>query len=164
MKAWPASVLLLLLVCASSSVPGAVPEAEASKSVDAIAKRLKGSDPYAAEYLGARRIHWLDVSGDGKDDVVALFTMEGMRGGNNYLFYMAVLLSEKGSLVEQKTLQIGGKSLRMLDFDSVTFQAGRLTLKTREYAPGDSTCCPSLTGNVSFEVSASDVREVPAAP
>src|SRR5687768_17119516 len=50
----------------------------------------------AEEYEEAREIASGDVNGDGKDDAVVLYTLEGFQGSNLYLQYLAVFVKREG--------------------------------------------------------------------
>ncbi|QSA96295.1 hypothetical protein [Methylococcus sp. EFPC2] len=158
------TLALALASCEDPSDDPPAPVAEATKYVDAIVSRIKGNDPDAEEYAEARKIHVLDVDGDGVKDVVAFFTVEGFDGGNNYHFYLSVLRGRPGSLAEAGTLKIGGKGWRHIDFDRLGLEGGRLIVQTSEYEQGDPLCCPSRTGRARFKIDDHGLKEVTNTP
>ncbi len=132
---------------------------DAAARIDAIVARIKGRDAHATEYPDTRKYHYVDINGDGVPDVVALFTVEGFGGGNNYSFYLSVLRNNKGVLAEVDTVKAGGKGERELNFDTVRLKQGTLELDTKEYAPDDPMCCPSRAGIARFAI-AGGIREI----
>src|SRR5262249_51182799 len=50
----------------------------------------------AAEYREARKVLFGDVDGDGDEDAVAQYTIEGMGGGNSFAQMLAIFTNQKG--------------------------------------------------------------------
>lgn len=133
---------------------------EANRQVDAVVKKIIGGDRSASENPEARRIHLLDFDHDGVKDVIALFTIEGMGGGNNYSFYMIALRSKGEGLVKAGTLKVGAKGKRHVNFDAVRLENRMLLLEVTEYGPDDPMCCPSKVATAKFEVMNGTLREL----
>lgn len=94
-------------------------------------------------------------------DTVAVFTTEGLAGGNNYTQFMAAFASlsieteghpKRMSLLD--VMAIGGKGLRGVKFRNIKMrQSGQdviITMPTEEYGPKDAMCCPSVKSEAQF--------------
>ena len=107
-----------------------------------------GSTCRGTEYKKARRFCFGDIDGDGKDDIAVLYTIEGFCCGNNYHFYLAVLIN-RGSKFELVTsAEVGGKGERGVEFNAI--KNGKILLNTDEYLPDDPMCCPSSKGRTTY--------------
>src|SRR5438132_950205 len=71
------------------------------------------------EYKEARKVVRGDLNGDGKEDILALYTLEGFGGTNLYLQYLAVFLDQGGSFRYVTHHVVGGKNRRILELQSV---------------------------------------------
>lgn len=121
---------------------------EVQQKLDAHIKKQKGADRCATEYKKARRFYWGDLNRDSKQDIAALYTIEGFNCGNNYYFYLAVFVNQNGKFILIASTEVGGKSKRFVDFNSI--KDGKIILDTKEYLPGDPTCCPSGKGQAEY--------------
>jgi hypothetical protein len=143
-------VLLSLSAAVAAARPSAPPGCRtASPEVERlIAGRARALA--MTEHCQFRRYDALDdVDGDGKDDFLVLFTVEGPRGGNDHVSFLAAFLStrpERPILVEA-----GRRGER--DPVSIEARRGEVALETREYLPRDPMCCPSGKGRVVFRLS-----------
>jgi len=109
------------------------------------------------EYCQFRRYDALDdVDGDGKDDFLVLFTVEGPRGGNDHVSFLAAFLSTRPD--RPILVEAGRRGER--DPFSIEARRGEVVLETREYLPRDPMCCPSGKGRVVYRLSGG--RLVPA--
>lgn len=125
----------------------ALDKEEAQKVIDRyIAGVAKVSD--ASEYKEARKIIYGDLDGDGDEDAAAQFTIEGMGGGNNYGFYLAVFRNENGKLKGVTDDAIGGKLNRDVTFTKI--ENGKMLFDTKGYAEDDGACCPSIEGKTAY--------------
>lgn len=97
-----------------------------------------------------------DLDGDGVRDRLALFTIEGMGGGNNYSFYLAVQLST--SRWRPITEGIGGKLNRSPQ--SVRVQGRTIVVPMREWTDTDGGCCPTREAVARFRLSGGRIVEV----
>ena len=100
----------------------------------------------AAEYEGARQSMTGDLNGDGIEDLVALFTIEGWKGGNVYTRYLGVVLGGATGPQVRVAAVVGGKLRRSVELDRI--EEGRVFLRTLSYVPGDPACCPSKAGRL----------------
>ena len=103
-----------------------------------------------AESCQFRRYDALDdVDGDGKDDFIALFTVEGPRGGNDHVTFLAVFLS--GAPNSPIVVEAGRRG----EHDPVAIDArrGEISLDTLDYLPRDPMCCPSGKGRLVYRLS-----------
>lgn len=89
-----------------------------------------------------------DVDGDGKDDFLALFTLEGPRGANDHVTYLAAFLS--GSPGRPVVVEAGRRGER--DPVSIEARRGEIDLDVLEYLPRDPMCCPSGKGRRVYRV------------
>lgn len=128
----------------SSATPD---KADGEKVIDKyIAGVAKVSD--AGEYKEARKVLYSDIDGDGDDDAVVQFTIEGMGGSNNYSFELGVFRNDGGKLKAVTDEVVGGKLFRDVELKKV--EKGVIYLDTKEYAPDDGACCPSIAGKTTF--------------
>lgn len=121
---------------------------EVQQKLDAHIERQKATDRCATEYKKARRFHLGDINGDSKQDIAALYTIEGFNCGNNYYFYLAVFVNRNGKFIFVASTEVGGKSKRFVNFNSI--KEGKIILDTKEYLEGDATCCPSGKGRAEY--------------
>lgn len=152
------TVLILLIARVSHAN-----EKDFEPLVNSIINRITAGDESATEYSEARTTHFIDINGDGEEDVIALFTMEGFGGGNNYSFYMVALINRHGKFKELDTIQVGGKGQRGIDFSNVYLKEGQIVLGTQEYGENDPMCCPSIDGSARFSVQGG-LSEIKGAP
>jgi len=90
-----------------------------------------------------------DVDGDGKDDFLALFTLEGPRGGNDHVTFLAAFLS--GAPGRPVVVEAGRRGER--DPVSIAARRGEIALDVLEYRPRDPMCCPSGKGRRVYRLS-----------
>ena len=125
----------------------ALDKQEAQKVINRyLAGVAKVSD--ASEYEEARKIIYGDLDGDGDEDAAAQFTIEGMGGGNNYGFYLAVFRNENGKLKGVTDDVIGGKLNRDVTFTKI--ENGKMFFYTKGYGKDDGACCPSIEGKTAY--------------
>lgn len=141
--------VLALLGAVSASPPQNVPScALSSPQVESVIA-AKAKELGYAEYCQFRRYETLvDLDGDGKDDFIVLFTVEGPHGANDHIDFMAVFLS--GTKGGPLLVQTGRRGVR--DPEEIDARKGRIVLKTREYLPKDPMCCPSGKGELTYKL------------
>lgn len=77
-------------------------------------------DSIGEVYTDERPILIGDLNGDGHQDAIAPFTVEGAGGGNHYEIYYAVLINDGGNLKIKEEFVRGGKlSDYIINFESI---------------------------------------------
>ena len=131
----------------NAQTPQPLDKQQAQKTIEKyIAGVAKVSD--ADEYKEARKIIYGDLDGDGDEDAAAQFTIEGMGGGNNYGFYLAVFKNDNGKLTAVTDTAIGGKLNRDVSFTKI--ENGKMLFDTKDYDEDDGACCPSIEGKTAY--------------
>ncbi len=105
---------------------------------------------HGEEYPDARKVVSGDLNGDGAPETVVLYTIEGQNGTNNHIQYLAVFKRVNGQLVPMTHVDVGSKSYRDVELDSIT--NGVINLTTMRYGKNDPACCPSLKGKAWFRL------------
>jgi hypothetical protein len=114
------------------------------------------------EYREARKVVVGDLTHDGVPEAVVLYTIEGQRGTNLYIQYLAVFARHELRLSALTHLAVGGKSTRAVELKSV--KDNTILLETMSYGPKDAQCCPSVKGETRYVLSGSKLREQRRAP
>jgi len=89
-----------------------------------------------------------DVDGDGKDDFLVLFTVEGPRGANDHVTFLAAFLS--GKPASPIVVEAGRRGER--DPIAIAARRGGISLDTLDYLPSDPMCCPSGKGRLVYRL------------
>jgi hypothetical protein len=131
----------------------------AEKAINAhILKEAKSQG--AVEYREARKVLFGDVDGDGDEDAVAQYTIEGMGGGNSFAQMLAIFTNQKGvySFVTQEV--VGGKfAYRTSKLTSV--ENGRIYLSTESCAePPQGLCDNPKKGRAIFTFTKGKLKEL----
>jgi major membrane immunogen (membrane-anchored lipoprotein) len=100
------------------------------------------------EYSQFRNYAYGDIDGDGKEDAAVVYTLEGIRGGNDWLRFLAVKLSSENGRIIFK--QVGDKDIRSVV--SIKIANGKIVASTLEYASNDASCCPSISKTATFVI------------
>ena len=116
------------------------------------AKRERGE-----EYREARKVVTGDLNHDGEPDTVVLYTIEGQRGSNLHIQYLAVFVRRKGKLAPLTHADVGGKSTRSVELTAVNNNS--ILLDTSNYGPKDAACCPSVKGTTRYVLSGARLHE-----
>ncbi len=146
-----AATLLLLVGLAGAPAPGAkaLDCRLASERVEAAIAR-QAAALHADEHCQFRRYENLsDLDGDGRADLLVLFTVEP-RGGNDHRGFLAVFLSSDPPSAAPIVVETGKRGER--DAIAIAVEGRRITLETREYLPQDPMCCPSGQGTLVYEL------------
>jgi len=95
----------------------------------------------ATEYREARKLTEGDLTGDGSSELVVLFTLEGVGGGNGADGFLAAFQRDSsGQLSAADTLPVAGYGGSAQD---VRIEAGAALVKLLVQGPDDPACCPS---------------------
>ncbi len=116
------------------------------------AKREQGE-----EYREARKIVAGDLTHDGEPETVVLYTIEGQRGSNLYIQYLAVFVRRRGKLASLTQADAGGKFARAVELTAVDNNS--ILLDTLNYGPKDAACCPSIKGTTRYVLSGATLHE-----
>lgn len=81
----------------------------------AIARHIEKVREDATENIEARKIVLGDVDGDGKNDAVVQYTLEGAGGGNSWGQNLVVFINKKGVYRASGDATVGGKFFRSFD-------------------------------------------------
>src|ERR1700741_3342368 len=129
--------LPLILLCVSSS------SFSEDRDTDVINRFISKQEAQenGNEYKDARKVVAGDLNHDGTSDLAVLYTIEGQKGTNNYVQYLAVFIRVKGRLVYVTHTAVGGKLYRDVELQSIKDNV--IFLKTLNYTANDAACCPS---------------------
>lgn len=106
----------------------------------ALAKEAERSGG-VAEYREARKLIEGDLTGDGTPELVVLFTLEGLGGGNGVGGFLAAFQRDaSGQLSAVDTIPVTGYGVSAQD---VRIERGAALVKLLVQGPDDPTCCPS---------------------
>lgn len=155
---------MLTFLLAAAAMAAAAPNMPSCRLADARVEELiaaKAAELRGTEYCQFRVYDTIDdVDGDGIDDFLALFTVEGLDGGGND--HASFLLLLPSSAMHGPILvQTGARGVR--DPISIQVSRNRITLATREYRPSDPMCCPSGHGLLVYEWRDGGLHLAPAA-
>lgn len=91
------------------------------------------------EYKDARRVLLADLNGDGNNDAVVLYTIEGQGGGNGYFQSLATFYARPDGWGFRGKIVVGAgvQSVELLGSKT-------LGLKVLTVGPDDADCCPSV--------------------
>ncbi|HET9794416.1 MAG TPA: hypothetical protein VFS34_08130 [Thermoanaerobaculia bacterium] len=102
-----------------------------------------------AEHCPFRRYDALDdVDGDGREDFLVLFTLEGPRGGNHHVSHLA-FFSSSGEARLPVRVRTGERGER--DPIDVRGERGKVVLSTPEYRAGDPMAVPPGKGGSAID-------------
>lgn len=104
---------------------------------EVVAKQLAqgGGD----EHRKDREILLADLNGDGTNDAVVLYTIEGQGGGNGYFQSLATFYAEPNGWTYRGTIIVGQGVQSLTQVNSTT-----LALKVLSVGPDDANCCPTM--------------------
>jgi hypothetical protein len=139
----------------AESPPPAMWQGYANAWIASHAQRVHGQAP-----KDARKSCEGDLNGDGHGDVVVLYSIEGVGGGNDWTQYATVLTSTPQGFGATTPKEVGGKSVRAVEGCSIAGATVALDLKT--YGPKDGSCCPSVPGKATFRFEKGALIDVPA--
>jgi hypothetical protein len=123
-----------------------------NKVINKQAAELAGPHGKVQEFVGGRKTVRGDVTGDGRDDLVVLFTLER---GDQWVQYLAAV---SGAGTPLATAEVGRKGGRAVDLDRT--EGTLIQLTTKRYAPGDAACCPSLLARATYTLKGRHLKEL----
>lgn len=96
-----------------------------------------------------------DISGDGRHDLAVAYTLEGVRGGTDWLRYVALFLASSDPKNHGHdyccTYQIGGKGIATED--KIEIKHRQIVIIGKAYVDGkDAYCCPSKPMSIRLKV------------
>ncbi|WP_313054543.1 LppP/LprE family lipoprotein [Pseudomonas lopnurensis] len=116
--------------------------AEAAVSLQAVIDRhvaeeigREGGD----EYRDGRSVVEVDINGDGEQDALVLYSIEGQGGGNGSFQTLALFLAQNGGYVFNASAVVNGSASDVKLLDRQTIGVSTLTL-----GEDDAMCCPSV--------------------
>ena len=98
-----------------------------------------------------------DLSHDGIPEMIALYTIDGQRGANLHIQYLAVFVRKDGKLVLFTRAEVGGKG--SCSVEMVSIQDSVIRLDTLDYGPQEAACCPSQKGHTSYVLTGDRLKE-----
>ncbi len=138
------AVVAFLWVGAAERARGQAPapwQGFANAWIASHAQRVKGKAPKEA-----RKSCEGDLNGDGHADVVVVYGIEGVDGGNDWTQYVTVLTSTQQGYGATLPKEVGAKTVR--EVGGCTIAGTTVTLDAKTYGPKDPSCCPSVPGKV----------------
>ncbi len=126
----------------------------AEKDIKSVTRQLQGQ-----EYCQFRRYDSIDdIDGDGKEDFVTIFTVEGVHGSmNHFLQFMIIYPSSRPSRKPLQS-QVGERGKRSVD---AIARVDKNLIITRDsmWQEGDPLCCPSGQGESVFEIKNGEIKK-----
>ena len=112
------------------------------------------------EYREARKVLFGDVDGDGDEDAVAQYTIEGMGGGNGFAQMLAIFTNQKGVYSFATEEVVGGKfAYRTSKLTGV--ENGKILLSTETCAePPQGLCDNPKKGQAIFTFNKGKLKEL----
>ncbi len=130
-----------------SATPGGVRSAHLTE-----VRRLECRDQYVDYPEQFDHWHSIDLDGDGSDEHLVFFTLEGFGGGNNYVRYLAVYRYVAPVWFPSYTLLVGGKGSAGVTGATLRLEGGVLSTEAMLPDDDDATCCPSVESELAFDV------------
>jgi hypothetical protein len=124
------------------------------RDIKTFTRQLQGQ-----EYCQFRRYDAIDdLDGDGKEDFIVIFTVEGVhRSMNHFLQFMSVYPSSQPSQ-RPLSVQVGERGKRSVD-GIIRVCKSQLTTKDSIWQEGDALCCPSGHGESVFEIEKGKIKK-----
>lgn len=110
-----------------------------------------------SEYQDGRRVVQVDLNGDGAEDAVVLFTIEGQGGGNGSFQILAAFYREPdGWTLKQKIIVGGATEVQVLG-------PNIFGLQVLTHGADDPMCCPSIENVVKYQWTGTGFSELTVA-
>ena len=116
------------------------------------AARLAQPHAQVQEFVAGRKTMRADVTGDGHEDLIVLFTLER---GDLWVQYLTAISSAGAPLA---TAEVARKGVRAVDLDRT--MGSLIQLTTKRYAPGDAACCPSQLSRATYALRGRRLKEL----
>ena len=154
----PAGLILLFCVICGAALAAAGQHSDAA----IINKFIASQESYenGNEAKDYRTILRGDLNHDGVPDAAVIYTLEGGNGTNNYVRHLAVFVRTNGTLVLAAHAVVGGKNYRAIVMKAI--QDNAILCDTKDYAPNDPSCCPTLKGSTRYVLDGDKLKELPA--
>ena len=136
------------IIWAAQPVPDCtLKDGKVEKDIRTVARRLQGN-----EYCQFRQYVTIDdIDGDGKDDFVVMFTVEGVHGSmNHFLRFVLVYLSSRAD-AQPVQIQVGERGKRSAS-RFLRLERNEITVEDDVWQEGDALCCPSGKGQSVYEI------------
>jgi hypothetical protein len=135
------------------------PTSAAEKVINARIRKAAKSQG-AVEYGEARKVIFGDVDGDGDDDAVAQYTIEGMGGGNSFAQILAIFTNQKGVYRFATEEVVGGKfAYRTSKLTNI--ENGKIILSTETCdEPPQGVCANPKKGRAVFTFNKGKLKEL----
>jgi hypothetical protein len=113
-----------------------------------------------AEYRESRILRFADVDGDGDEDAVAQYTVEGMGGGNSFVQMLAIFTNQKGVYRFTAEEVVGGKFANRTS-KLTNIENGKIILSTETCAePPQGLCDNPKKGQAVFTFNNGKLKEL----
>jgi len=155
MKPITITLLVALAVVQSPTFASSAVSSEEQQAIAAFIAK-DGAEKSAEENQEERKII-VEANPEARPSIAALYTLEGVRGGTDWLQYIAVFTRSPRGLQPLGAIRVGGKGLRVVKFKA--YEKGILELSTLNYSSADALCCPSVPGVTHIAVGKNDSLE-----
>ncbi|MDN3219318.1 LppP/LprE family lipoprotein [Pseudomonas nunensis] len=119
------------------------------------ATREDGGD----EYPDGRKILRADLNGDGQDDALVIYVIEGQGGSNSSFSTLGVFYANNGAFDFKGSTVVSGAVTALQLQDDKTIRVSSL-----EVGPEDAFCCPTLESEQKYRWDGNHLEELREAP
>lgn len=133
----------------------ALPAAAGAQSLAAIRAHIAATNP-GCDVSRLDEAHRGAVAGAAGHVVVAVYTVEGCGGGNNWASLLGVFSEEAGRVVQYALPDPPGFVV-----ESARVDKGVIEVSGLDYAPNDGRCCPSLHVGARYRITGRTVSPQP---
>ena len=119
------------------------------------AKQLEGF-----EYCQFRRYNTLnDLDGDGKEDFIVLFTVEGIHHSMNNTYQFIYVFLSGNPNAEPLQIQVGSRGKQ--ETNEILISSDEILLPMSVWGKDDGICCPSQTDTTTLRILQGKLEIVP---